>query len=112
MIAVTLLGLVLIPMLSILDFGLKNQLRGEMDLVALSLGQSRLESLLADYYHNGCKLLNPQTTNETIDLGQKYIITSTIAVPDGRLQQLTVNISYEVLGQAKSIQLITRVVEL
>jgi prepilin-type N-terminal cleavage/methylation domain-containing protein len=111
MIAVTILGLILIPMLSMFDFGLKSQLKGEVDLVALSLGQSRLEALLAEYYQNDYKLLDPQTTSETVELGHKYTITSTAAVPSGRLQQLTVNISYVVFGQSKNIQLITRVVE-
>jgi Tfp pilus assembly protein FimT len=111
MIAVTLMGLVLIPMFNMFDFGLRTQVRGEQDLIALNLCQSRLESLLAEYYEHDCKLLTPMSTTDTIYLGQNYTIISTAHVPNGRIQQLNVKVAYKLFGQEKTITLTTRVVE-
>lgn len=112
MVAIVIMGIAVIPMFSLFDFGLRTQVHGEQELVALNLAQSKLEELLAEYYENDYKLLLPaRTTSDTAIQGQIYQLTSSVAIPSGNVQELSVEVTFKTFGREKNVQLTTRVVE-
>jgi prepilin-type N-terminal cleavage/methylation domain-containing protein len=110
-VAMVIMGMVLIPMFSMFDFGIRIQKYGEQDLVALNICQSKMEGILSSYFRNEGKLLIPNTTTEVVYQGQAYTVVSMVEVPNSRVQQVTVFVTYNSISKEKNVHLTTKVVE-
>lgn len=109
MVAVIILSFALLPMLAMFDFGVKAQQQGEYALIALNLGEGKMETLLADFLQDNS--LTAGTTNEIVYVGNvPYTVQSTVTSPAELMQDIHVTVQYSFYNGAKSISLSTKVV--